>query len=293
MNLQRLGSGFLRRHAAECLAAVALLSFASCGKLETTSTSPTGSGGMVDSQYTLAGTISSDGNGLEGVLVSSGTASDVSDSNGGYQIGLPSGTHSVLFEKDGYEDHTLSVSLGTQSTTTVDVAMTAGNGGGTGGGDGDGDSFTVTPGARIEYLVPGSGTLEFDISGMDHPSSDDKQHIAWGYEPGHEFTGGVGGSGGAEWGLRTYKIKVYEVGGNYVSEPRYNIDFEGSKTYHVTIEWSGSSVSADIDGSRVEVGGTYPSEWIVGIGWPPEVRDGVEGATYSNIKWPDGSTPAN
>ncbi len=292
MNVRRRGVGFLGRYAAACLAAVIAVSFASCGKLETTSTSPTGSSGMVDSQYTLSGTITSDGKGLEGVEVSSGNSSDLSDADGSYSISLESGTHSVVFEKDGYEDHTLSVSMGTQSTTTVDIEMTVGDGG-SGGGGGDGETFTVTPGARIEYLVPGSGTLEFDITGMDHPNSEDKQHIAWGYEPGHEFTGGVGGSGGAEWGLRTYKIKVYEAGGDYVSEPRYNIDFEGSKTYHVVIEWSQSLVSADIDGTRVEVEGSYPNEWIVGIGWPPEVREGIDGATYSNIKWPDGSTPAN
>jgi len=152
-----------------------------------------------------------------------------------------------------------------------------------------GETLTVTSGVRLERRVSGPGRLEFDMTNMYDGNTAMKRHFAWGYEPGQSFNGGRTGNG-AEWGLRSYKIKVFGSGAKFISEPRYNIKWDRSKTYHVVIEWDAGAVSADIDGTRVGVGGTFPSDWIVGIGWPPAVRPGIDGLKISNIKWPKGST---
>lgn len=152
-----------------------------------------------------------------------------------------------------------------------------------------GETLTVASGVRLERQVSGPGRLEFDMTNMHDGNTEAKRHIAWGYEPGQNFNGGRTGNG-AEFGLRSYKMKVFGVGGDFISEPRYTIKWDRAKIYHVVIEWDAGTVSADIDGTAVSVGGSFPSSWIIGIGWPPAVRPGIDGLKISNIQWPEGST---
>lgn len=152
-----------------------------------------------------------------------------------------------------------------------------------------GETLTVTSGVRLERRVSGPGRLEFDMTNMHDGNTAAKRHLAWGYEPGQNFNGGRTGNG-AEFGLRSYKMKVFGAGGHFISEPRYNIKWDRAKTYHVVIEWDAGRVSANIDGTIVGVGGSFPGDWIIGIGWPPAVRPGIDGLIISNIRWPSGST---
>jgi hypothetical protein len=217
---------------------------------------------------------------LAGVTVSAtGAISVTTDANGRYVIYIPGGSVEVSWNKTGYKPLTHSVTGAVNKVQKLDLTMEPKTGGGTPG-------FTVAPGKLIEKRVSSPGRLEFDITGVPPvDAAAEKAHIAWGYEVGKSWTGGSG-SGGAEFGLRLYKSKCYSLRAKFAGEQRYNFPWTKDKKVHVIIEWTRSMVRTNVGGSITEIAGSYPAEWTVGIGWPPSSRPGVQGAVYTNVKWP-------
>jgi hypothetical protein len=242
------------------------------------------------------GTVTGDGKAEGGVLVSSGGTAATSAGTGFYRIYLPAGPRALEFKKDGFTPVSKAVNGNAGSDVKLNVALASTSGGG-GGGGGDqgggpvGPTFTVRPGQRVERVVSSPGKLSFTMTNVPTVSEDLVAHFAWGYEVGKGWTGGKGG-GGAEFGLRTYKLKCYNLGGVYSgSEPRYTYPFARNKSVDVWIEWTESKITTSVGGMVVSVNGRFPKQWVVGLGWPPAIRPGIDGAVFSNIKWPAGSTP--
>lgn len=167
---------------------------------------------------------------------------------------------------------------------------TGSTGGGTSGG-----SFTATGGSYQRVKVTGPGKISFTVVGIDMDLDRDAQPIVYFYDD-KGYTGGKGGSGGFNGELRNYKLKFYDAYGTIRSESYY-IQPKGStprwrstEARNVTLEWGTDFVESSVDGIPFRKSGAVADTFYLGIGWPPAVRNGWEGAVYSNIVWPKGST---
>jgi hypothetical protein len=166
---------------------------------------------------------------------------------------------------------------------------TGSTGGGTSGG-----SFTSTGGSYQRVQVTGPGKISFTVVGIDMDLDKDSQPIVYFYDD----QGYTGGKGGRKFNgdLRNYKLKYYDDTGKCVSESYY-IQPKGStprwrstEARNVTLEWGDGFVESSVDGIPFRKAGVIPSTFYVGIGWPPAVRSGWEGAVFTNIVWPKNST---
>lgn len=74
----------------------------------------------------IKGTVknSDTGESLSGVLVKAETHSDVTGSNGYYELSVPYGWHTVTAEKDGFHSYTKDVYVYNGETTTLNIQLT-------------------------------------------------------------------------------------------------------------------------------------------------------------------------
>lgn len=299
----------LGRLPAAFLAAGMLISFASCGKVETT-TIPFDS--VVDqndqslvidsSRHVIWGAVSKSGSAsyLPGVAVNGPGASTATDVNGSYKIYLPAGPQKLQYTMEGFLAETKEVSGPGGAATELNVALTpvgstgtggggtGGGGGGTGGGTG-GDGFQVTPGARVERRLRVPCFVQYRITGklpsVEDGGPRDNTHLAWGYEKswgGGNTTAG----GGMVVGVRDYAIKVYHRDGTYSGQVRYSIDWNPSRTYLVKLAIDSRRVAFYVDGAEVAaINADASDEITVGYGWPPSGRPGADGAVITDVVW--------
>lgn len=110
------------------------------------------------------------------------------------------------------------------------------------------------------------------------------------------YTGGKGGSGGFNGDLRNFKLKFYDSKGviaseSYYVEPKGNTpQWNPAVTRTVSLEWGPDFVTSTVDGIPFRKAGSVSGTFIVGIGYPPSIRNGWDNAVYTNIVWPAGST---
>jgi hypothetical protein len=267
---------------------VLLGSLASCGEVTTTPLDP-------ERQNVVYGVITSKDVPLQGVRVAGGAEPVTSDAAGGYRTDVRSGDVTLVFSKAGYSDVSMPVTAaGSRSEIKLDVTMAAGTtSGGTGGGTGAG--FTVTPGAYQRVQVTGPGRISFTVVGIDMDLDKDAWPIVYFYDS-KGYTGGKGGSGGFNGELRTYKLKFYDASGviaseSYYIEPKGNTpQWNPAVARTVSLEWGADFVMSTVDGIPFRKPGSVPPTFTVGIGYPPAVRPGWDGAVYTNIVWPAGSS---
>lgn len=285
-----------------CLAVALTLTFASCGDIETT-TSTTSTDQNTDIQRPALdatrqlawGVVSASGGAaLEGVLVETSSASSTSDKTGAYKVYLPSGPQTIKFSKDGYKTESCLVtgSVGTDTKLNVTLSSSSGGSGGTGGGTGggtnSGDTFTVTEGARLERTATPTGKFTCKITNVDPAFNDGPNPIFYLYDPTTGYSGGRLTSG-LSVDLLTHKIKVYDANGVYQGEPRFGTMWELNRVYDITVEWSNGVISATVSGVTRTVDCVMPSSFRIGIGYPPRIRAGLDGAKYTEIRWPTDS----
>lgn len=305
----KIGRNTLGRLPAAFLAAGILVSFPTCGKIETT-TIPFDS--VVDqndqslvidsSRHVVWGALSKSGSAsyLPGVAVSGPDSSTATDANGTYKIYLPAGPQKLQYTLEGFLAETKEVSGPGGAATELNVALTpvgstgtggggtGGGGGGTGGGSG-GDGFVVTPGARVERRLRVPCFVEYSITGklpsVEDGSSRDGVHMAWAYEK--DWGGGnTTAGGGMIVGVRDYAMKAYHADGSYAGQQRFSIGWNPSRTYRVRLAIDGGQSTFFVDGSpvvsmKVDASG----EATVGYGWPPSGRPGPEGAVITDVSW--------
>jgi len=290
MNMKLPGWDYFTKVASLAVAAVTLGFFASCGEITTTpNTSETIPGSAdVDSQNVMYGVVTSKSLPLQDVQVSGGAATVATDSAGNYRTYLRAGDSTIVFSKAGYGDVKRTVTAATKTEIKADIAMTANSGGG-------GDSFTVTPGSYQRVKVTGPGKISFTVVGIDMDLDKDAWPIVYFYDS-KGYTGGRGGSGGFNGELRSYKLKYYDASGKIASESYYvqpngNTPRWSSRVARtVTLEWGSGFVMSTVDGIPFRKPGSVPSTFTLGIGYPPAVRPGWDGAVYTNIVWPAGAT---
>lgn len=274
-----------RRFAASAVALMFLGIFASCGEITTTPVD-------VNKQNVVYGVVTSKGVALQGVQVSGGAETVTSDAAGSYKTYVPAGNVTIVFSKSGYNDVSLPVSAESRSEILLDVTMTPGTSAGGGVG------FTVSPGAYQRVKVSGPGKVSFTVVGIDMDLDKDAWPIVYFYDD-KGYTGGKGGSGGFNGELRTYKLKFYDANGviaseSYYVEPKGNTPrWDPNVARTVTLEWGPDFVESTVDGIPFRKNASVPGSFTVGIGYPPSVRPGWDGAVYTNIVWPAGSTKVN
>lgn len=275
------------RFAASAVALAIVVSLASCGEITTTSLDP-------DRQNVVYGVVTSKGAPLQGVQVSGGAETVTSDAAGNYRTDVRSGDVTLVFRKTGYSDVSMPVTAaGSGSEIKLDVAMTTGTGSVPVVGTGPG--FTVTPGAYQRVRVRGPGRISFTVVGINMDLDKDAWPIVYFYDD-KGYTGGKGGSGGFNGELRTYKLKFYDASGviaseSYYVEPKGNTPrWDPAVARAVTLEWGADFVQSTVDGIPFRKGGSVAPTFTIGIGYPPAVRPGWDGAVYTNIVWPAGST---
>jgi hypothetical protein len=155
---------------------------------------------------------------------------------------------------------------------------------------GSSSTFTVTPGAYQRRQVTGSGKMSFNVTGVSMGLEEDKQPIVHFYDK--DGYGHGRSTGGFQGELRNYKLKYYDLTGNCVSESYHGYKFVRTQNYSVVLEWqTGKSgwVRSTIDGKEFSKPGGVSETFTLGIGYAPTVP-GWEGAVYTNIVWPKGST---
>lgn len=278
---------FLRLVASAVATVIAGFS-ASCGEITTTPI-----------PRVMYGVVTSENQPLKGVTVSGGTTTVSSDTAGNYETVVPSGDCTIVFTKQGYADVSKSVAANAKSTIKADIAMTAsstptptpapisGGGGGT--------SFTVTPGSYQRVQVTGPGKFSFTVVGINMDLDKDAWPIIFFYD-GNGYTGGKGGSGGFNGDLRNYKLKFYDANGviaseSYYVQPKGNTPrWSSTVARNVTLEWGSGFVESTVDGIPFRKNAAVSGTFTLGIGFPPSIRSGWDGAVYSNIVWPAGST---
>ena len=281
MNMRMPGRDSMIKFAASTMALVILGSFASCGEITTTPTDP-------DKQNVMFGVITSKSLPLEGVQVSGGIKTVTSDPAGSYRTYLHTGDSTIVFSKAGFSPVSKPVSAGTKSEIKADIAMTPGGGGGGGGG------YTVTPGSYQRVKVTGPGKISFTVVGINMDLDKDAWPIVYFYDS-KGYTGGKGGSGGFNGDLRSYKLKYYDASGVIASESYYvepkgpTPRWSSTMVRTVTLEWGSGFVTSTVDGIPFRKPGSVSNTFILGIGYPPAVRPGWDGAVYTNIVWPAGS----
>jgi hypothetical protein len=262
-------------------AAMLLLgSLSSCGELTTTPTDP-------GKQNVMFGVITSKDIPLAGVEVSGGTETVTSDATGNYRTYLPPGDSTVVFTKTGYAPVSKPVTAGTKSEIKADIVMITQKGGG--------ESYTVTPGSYQRVLVTAPGKISFTVVGVNMDLDKDAWPIVYFYD--HKgYTGGKGGSGGFNGELRSYKLKYYDASGviaseSYYVEPKGNTPrWDPKVARSVTLEWGTDFVMSTVDGIPFRKSSSVAGTFTLGIGYPPAVRPGWDGAVYTNVVWPAGST---
>jgi hypothetical protein len=156
---------------------------------------------------------------------------------------------------------------------------------------GSSTTFTVTPGGYERRQVTGDGSISFSVKGIDMDLDRDKQPIVYFYDSkgyGHGRT-----TGGFQGELRNYKLKYYHQNGKIASETYHGYRFSSSQTYTVVLEWKTGAngyVRSTVDGKVFEKSGQVADTFTLGIGYPPPGTPGWDGAVYTNIVWPKGST---
>lgn len=164
-------------------------------------------------------------------------------------------------------------------------------------GGGATNSFTVEQGTHQAVYVTGPGKISFTVVGINMDLDKDAQPIIFFYDE-KGYTGGKGASGGFNGDLRNFKLKYYDANGriaseSYYVEPKGNTPrWDPSVARTVSLEWGDGFVQSTIDGIPFNKPGLVPASFTVGIGYPPAIRAGWDGAVYTNIVWPAGSTPA-
>ncbi len=272
--------------ARSAMAFVILGSLASCGEITTTSTDP-------NKQNYMYGVVTSNELPLQGVVVSGGAETVSSDPTGNYKVYMPTGERTIVFTKDGYDQVSKTVTAGGKSVIKVDITMDKSESGGGGGGGGIG--FTVSPGDYQRVQVTGPGKISFTVVGVNMDLDKDAYPIVYFYDS-KGYTGGKGGSGGFNGELRSYKLKFYDASGviaseSYYVEPKGNTPrWSQTVARAVTLEWGSGFVESTVDGIPFRKNASVASTFTVGIGYPPTVRPGWDGAVYTNIVWPAGST---
>lgn len=152
-------------------------------------------------------------------------------------------------------------------------------------------SFTVTPGASLARNTTGDGKISFTVTGIDMDLDRDSQPIVFFYD-----SNGYGGgrtTGGFQGELRNYKLKYYGTHGEIESESYHGQRFRSTESYDIILEWKTGNegyVRSTINGVPFEKPGAVADAFVVGVGYPPAVRPGWDGAVYTNIVWPKGST---
>ena len=146
--------------------------------------------------------------------------------------------------------------------------------------------------------VTGPGKISFTVVGINMDLDKDSQPIIFFYDS-KGYTGGKGGSGGFNGDLRNYKLKFYDASGviaseSYYVQPKGNTPpWNPSVARTVSLEWGSDFVMSTVDGIPFRKSSSVPGTFVVGIGYPPSIRSGWDGAKYTNIVWPAGSTKIN
>ena len=153
------------------------------------------------------------------------------------------------------------------------------------GADG-GDTLTVTPGASLEAQVTKPGKMSFTVKGIDMDPEKDSQPIVFFYDS--KGYGGGRTTGGFQGDLRNYKLKVFDVNGELMGDEseKYGYEWRPEDSVHVTIEWNSTSLTATVGGTVAVKEGPIPSNFTIGVGYPPSSRPGWDGAVYTDINWP-------
>lgn len=153
------------------------------------------------------------------------------------------------------------------------------------------ESFTLQGTSYIRRQVTEPGQISFTIKGIDDGEPDNRAIVYFYDEQG--YTGGVGGYG-FEGELRNMKMKWYDIHGDNISENYHGVDFNEDQSYDIVLEWGTDFIKCSIDGNVINhTYGTTASTFTLGIGYPPaglRDRGGFDGATYTNVIWPAGST---
>ncbi len=288
MNMKLPGYEFCLKFTASAVALLILGSLLSCGKITTTPSDPA-------RQNAMFGVITGKSLPLQGVVVSGGADIVTSDPVGFYRTYLPTGDSTIVFTKEGYGTVRKAVSLGTREEIKADIAMTTQSDPGTiPGPTPGGETFTVSPRDYRAVQVSGPGRLSFTVVGINMDLDKDAWPIIFFYDS-KGYTGGKGGSGGFNGDLRNYKLKFYDANGviaseSYYVQPKGNTPrWEPTVARTVSLEWGSDFVTSTIDGIPFRKPGSVAGSFIVGIGYPPSIRNGWDGAVYTNIVWPAGS----
>ncbi len=148
------------------------------------------------------------------------------------------------------------------------------------------NSLTVSPGANLRVEVTKPGKLSFTVKGIDMDPDKDSQPIVYFYDS--RGFGGGRTTGGFQGDLRNYKLKVFDVNGDLMGDEfeRYGYEWNAGDSVAVTIEWTASSITARVGGAVAVKNGAIPSNFTIGVGYPPTARNGWDGAAYTNINWP-------
>lgn len=152
-------------------------------------------------------------------------------------------------------------------------------------------TFTVSPGDYLRRNTSGDGKMSFTVTGIDMDLDRDSQPIAYFYDS--KGYGGGRSTGGFQGELRNYKLKYYGSHGQIESEDYHGQRFRSTETYNIVLEWKTGTegyVRSSVNGVPFERPGAVSSSFTVGVGYPPAVRPGWDGAVYTNIVWPKGST---
>jgi hypothetical protein len=155
-----------------------------------------------------------------------------------------------------------------------------------GSGPDGGDSLTVTPGANLRVQVTKPGKLSFTVQGIDMDKERDSQPIVHFYDD--KGFGGGRTTGGFQGDLRNYKLKVFDVNGELMGDEseKYGYQWHAGDSVPVTIEWTSSSITANVGGTVAVKNGPIPNTFTIGLGYPPSSRNGWDGAVYTDINWP-------
>lgn len=152
-------------------------------------------------------------------------------------------------------------------------------------------SFTVTPGEYLRRSTSGDGKMSYSVTGIDMDLDRDSQPISYFYDS--KGYGGGRSTGGFQGELRNYKLKYYGSHGEIESESYHGYRFRSDVVYNVVVEWKTGNdgyVRSTVDGKVFEKPGAVADSFTVGVGYPPAVRPGWDGAVYTNIVWPKGSS---
>jgi len=172
------------------------------------------------------------------------------------------------------------------------LAAAAGCGGGGGSSSPEAiDSLTVTPGASLARTVSGSGSMSFTVQGIDMDLDRATQPIVYFYDA--KGYNGRGATGGFQGDLCNYRLRFYGSDGRLASSADHKARFRSDFSHDVVLEWQVGSdgyVRTTIDGSVLQRSGAVPSSFTIGVGYPPGAARGWDGATYTDISWPEGST---